>query len=162
MPLNFECHKLRGEPLSWRNGIVELPSILTGGREGRRRWRSERNNLLIKRRLSPGGCVPFTNKLICQDWLVLLIVGQIQGESKSHVNVTRWGAKNRREWQLLVAKTERDAEECDASKADSRQSDAMWSTETGCGCWGVCGRVNATLVNTDNANLFFCQNKSCS
>lgn len=122
MPLNFECHQLRGGPRSRRNGSSKPPSRLAGGREGRRRRRNERNNLLIKRRLSPGGRAPFTNKLICQDRLVLLIVGRIRGESESRVNATRArSGESQRERRALVAETDIGLSDSSASCGKGRR-----------------------------------------
>lgn len=154
-----------------------LPVRREGGRErvGRRWRRNERNNLLIKRRMNPGGCVPFTNKLICQDWLVLLIVGQIQGECKSCVNATQRGAESRRERRALVAKTDicrsdssasggggcREGRTCRKSwegkvtRAESTAGNQMPLEAGERDGWGGGGRVDGTLVNTDTLLIYF-------
>lgn len=141
------------------------------GREGRRRRRNERNNLLIKRRLSPGGRAPFTNKLICQDRLVLLIVGRIRGESESRVNATR--ARSRRERRALVAETDIRRSDSSASGGKGRQGRVTRAEPTAgnqmrCEAGGASREGSGRRAWTPHLSTqtrrkfiyFFCQSKS--
>lgn len=112
---------------------------------------NESDNLFVGES-APQGCTPFTNKWICQDWLILLIVGLMKRRliececEPERVSKERAALSEKETLVALTARRERDVQK----ETEGNRHERSWQPAISFGvkqraCWEPQWHVDSTL-----------------